>query len=122
MKRHFLFAAAACCASVASVADVDAQPGVADRRAAEAAIMKADRDFNRAMADRDLNRFLSFVAEDALFDASRGREAVGKVWAAFFVAGGPTISWTPTKAEALVAADVGYSSWQAAFDTGSTAP
>jgi ketosteroid isomerase-like protein len=132
---------------------VAAQPAAA-RRQAEAAMLKADRDFNRAMVARDLNRFLSFVAEDAAFDASRGREAVGKAWAAFFVAGGPTITWTPTKAQALVAADVGYTvgtwerhtqaadgtskvtrgqyltvwrkqkdgSWQAAFDTGSTAP
>ncbi len=117
-------------------------------------MLKADREFNQAMAARDLNRFLSFVAEDAAFDGSRGREAVGKAWAPFFAADGPTITWTPTKAEALVAADVGYTvgtwerrtkgadgaakithgqyltvwrkqkdgSWQAAFDTGSTAP
>jgi hypothetical protein len=30
------------------------------------------------MAARDLNRFLSFVAEDASFDASREREAAGQ--------------------------------------------
>jgi ketosteroid isomerase-like protein len=106
MKRQFLLAAVACCTS--AVAIVQAQQGLADRRAAEVAIMNADRNFNRAMADRDLNRFLSFVAEDALFDANRGREAVGKAWAAFFGAGGPTITWTPTKAEVLVAGDVGY--------------
>ena len=78
------------------------------RQLAEAAMMKADRDFNQAMADRDLPRFLSFVAEDAKFDASVGKDAVAKAWAAFFVAGGPTISWAPTKAESLVAGDVGY--------------
>ena len=78
------------------------------RQVAEAAMMKADRDFNRAMADRDLSRFLSYVAEDAKFDASVGKDAVAKAWAAFFVAGGPTISWAPVKAESLVAGDVGY--------------
>jgi ketosteroid isomerase-like protein len=123
-------------------------------RVAEAAMLKADRDFNKAVADRDMSRFLSLVAEDATFNASRGREAVGKAWAPFFSPDGPKLSWAPTKAESLVAGDVGYTvgtwerrtpapegtvkvthgqyltvwqkqkdgSWQAAFDTGSTAP
>ena len=133
-----------------------AQSVLSVRKAAEGAMLQADRDFNQAMADRDLNRFLSFVAEDATFDSAegRGRDAVAKAWAPFFAPDGPTISWTPTKAEALVAGDVGYTvgtwerhtkgtagqllvrrgqyltvwrkqkdgTWQAAFDTGSTAP
>ena len=80
------------------------------RAAAEAAMMKADRDFDRAAADRDMTRFLSFVAENAAFDSADGRgpEAVRKAWAPFFESGGPTLRWTPTRAEALVAADVGY--------------
>jgi ketosteroid isomerase-like protein len=80
------------------------------RKAAEAAMLKADRDFNEAMAARDLPRFLSWVALDAAFDSAegRGRDAVAKAWAPFFQPGGPTISWAPTKAEALVAGDVGY--------------
>jgi len=80
------------------------------RKAAEAAMLKADRDFNRAMADHDLMRFVSFVAPDAAFDSAegRGKDAVAKAWAAFFAPNGPTISWSPTKAESLVAGDVGY--------------
>ena len=83
-----------------------AQP--AARRDAEAAMLKADRDFNQAMADRDVKKFLSYVAEDATFNTDRGREAVGKAWAPFFAADGPKISWAPTKAEALVGGDIGY--------------
>jgi ketosteroid isomerase-like protein len=80
------------------------------RKAAEAAMLKADRDFNRAMADHDLKRFLSFVAPEAAFDSAegRGREAVAKAWAPFFEPNGPSIKWEPTKAESLVAGDVGY--------------
>ena len=79
------------------------------REVAEAAMMKADRDFNQAMAGRDLPRFLSFVADNAKFDSAEGlgKDAVAKAWAPFFAADGPTISWAPTKAEALVAGDVG---------------
>jgi ketosteroid isomerase-like protein len=81
------------------------------RQAAEAAMLKADRDFNQAMVDHDLKRFLSFVAPDAVFDSAegRGRDAIAKAWAPFFAPDGPTISWSPAKAEALVAGDVGYS-------------
>ncbi len=80
------------------------------RRAAEAAMLKADRDFNQAMADHDMKRFVSFVASDAAFDSAEGRgpDAVGKAWAPFFQPNGPSIRWEPTKAEALVAGDVGY--------------
>jgi ketosteroid isomerase-like protein len=139
---------------VVGAAQQTAAQATSARTAAEAAMLKADSEFNRAMADRDLNRFLSFVAADATFDANRGRDAVGRAWAPFFVAGGPTIAWAPTKAEALVGGDVGSTvgtwerrtkgpegvmattrgqyltvwrkqkdgSWQAVFDTGSTAP
>ena len=77
-------------------------------RDAEAAMLKADRGFNQAMADRNVKKFLSYVAEDATFNTDRGREAVGKAWAPFFAADGPKISWAPTKAEALVGGDIGY--------------
>src|SRR5215813_3354837 len=80
------------------------------RAAAEAAMMKADRDFDQAAADRDMTRFLSFVADNAAFDSADGRgpAAVRKAWAPFFEPGGPTLRWTPTRAESLVAGDVGY--------------
>jgi ketosteroid isomerase-like protein len=73
-------------------------------------MMKADRDFDRAAADRDMTRFLSFVAENAVFDSADGRgwDAVRRAWAPFFERGGPTLRWTPTRAESLVAGDVGY--------------
>jgi ketosteroid isomerase-like protein len=57
-----------------------------------------------------MTRFLSFVADDAAFDSAdgRGRDAVRKAWTAFFEPGGPALRWTPTRTEALVAGDVGY--------------
>ena len=80
------------------------------RQDAVAAMLKADRDFDRAAADRDVDRFLALVSETAAFDSAEkpGREAIRKAWAPFFQKDGPTLRWTPTKAEALVAGDVGY--------------
>jgi ketosteroid isomerase-like protein len=73
-------------------------------------MMKADRDFNQTVVDRDLPRFLSFLADDAKFESAGavGKDAVAKAWAAYFEANGPTITWAPTKAESLVAGDVGF--------------
>jgi ketosteroid isomerase-like protein len=84
-----------------------------------AAIMKADTDFNQAVADRDLKRFLSFVGDPATFnggtpDEVHGRDAVAKDWAPYFQANGPRLTWKPTKAEILGHGDLGYTvgSWE----------
>jgi ketosteroid isomerase-like protein len=91
-------------------ASVSAQAPADARATAEAAMMQADRDFDRAAAERNMDRFLSFVAENAAFDSAegRGRDAVRKAWASLFAPNGPTLRWTPTRAESLVAGDVGY--------------
>ena len=88
-------------------------------QAAAAAIMKADADFNQAVADRDLKRFLSFVGEPATFNGGmsgevHGRDAVAKDWAPYFQANGPRLTWKPTKAEILGHGDLGYTvgSWE----------
>jgi ketosteroid isomerase-like protein len=90
----------------------------ADQKAA-AAIMKADADFNQAVADRDLKRFLSFVGEPATFNGGtpgeiHGRDAIAKEWASYFQPNGPRLTWKPTKAEILGHEDLGYTvgSWE----------
>ena len=90
--------------------------------AAVAAIMKADADFNQAVADRNVNRFLSFIAEGATFNGGtpgeiRGRDAIAKDWAPFFEPAGPRLTWKPTKAEVLGAGDLGYSVGASEFRT-----
>jgi uncharacterized protein (TIGR02246 family) len=83
---------------------------------AAAAIAAADRDFNEAVARRDRQKFLSFIAEDAVFVGTgpmRGPDAILKGWDPFFQADGPTLTWAPDKSEVLVGGDVGYTvgSW-----------
>ena len=77
------------------------------------AIMKADVDFNQAVADRDLKRFLSFVGEPTTFnggmaDEIHSRDAIAKDWAPYFEANGPRLTWKPTKGEVLGHGDLGY--------------
>jgi uncharacterized protein (TIGR02246 family) len=89
-----------------------------DVKAAEAAIMQADRDFNRAVAEGSRERFAALIAPNATFNGgspaeARGREAIVKSWEPFFAAGGPRLSWEPTLAHVLVGGDVGITigSW-----------
>ena len=85
---------------------------------AETAIMQADREFNRAVAEGSRERFGALIAANATFNGGtpneqRGREAIVKSWEPFFAAGGPRLSWEPTSAHVLVGADVGVTigSW-----------
>jgi ketosteroid isomerase-like protein len=104
--------AAVMCLSVMAWTGVAAQR-VADRKSAEAAIIKADEAFCQATIDHNVDRFRSLVAEEATFNGgtpgqTRGLEAIVNAWAPFLQAGGPTLTWKPTHAEVLVGADVGY--------------
>ncbi len=67
-------------------------------RVAEAAMLKADRDFNKAVADRDMSRFLSLVAEDATFNAEPRAGSGGEGVGALLLSG---------RSEAFVGADEG---------------
>lgn len=85
-----------------------------------AAIMRADADFAQAVAARDRTRFLSFLAEATTFGGGtngevHGRDAVMKDWSGFFEAGGPTLSWTPTRAGVVGAGDLGFSTGRSVF-------
>jgi uncharacterized protein (TIGR02246 family) len=87
-----------------------------DIKAAEAAILQADRDFNQALAARDRKRFLSHISEQAVFVGTgpmRGHDEILKGWALFFDPNGATLTWEPTSAEVLVGGDVGVTigSW-----------
>jgi ketosteroid isomerase-like protein len=90
--------------------------GQSDRKSA-AAIIAADQEFNQAVADRNRERFLSFIADSATFVGTttemRGHDEIWKGWQAFFQKDGPTLSWRPTAGEVLVGGDVGYTvgSW-----------
>ena len=76
-------------------------------------IMQADADFAAAVASRNRQRFLSFIADVTTFNGGtpgeiHGREAVLAEWAGFFEADGPTLSWAPTRGAVIGAGDVGY--------------
>jgi ketosteroid isomerase-like protein len=81
--------------------------------------MEADRQFHRAVADRDVIRFRSFLADGAIFNGGtpaevRGREAVASDWADYFQPDGPRLTWMPTRGDIIGGGDLGYTvgSWE----------
>jgi len=80
--------------------------------AAMAALLQVDRDFAKTGADKNLESFLSFVAEDVRFYSAgvmrTGKLAFREGWAKGFADPNWTITWAPLYAEAAQSADLGY--------------
>ncbi len=68
-------------------------------------VRSAETAFARTMADRDLEAFLSHVAEDAVFfgglNVLRGIDAVRAGWSPFFQGDTAPFSWEPEQVEVL---------------------
>lgn len=70
--------------------------------------------FARAAEERDLDRFESFLAPDAVFTAGgrelRGPDSIRTAWSGFFDPEGPSISWQPESVTVLDDGSLGMSS------------
>ncbi|MDK2122910.1 YybH family protein [Parachitinimonas caeni] len=75
-----------------------------DLQELEKQVMEAERAFAKTMADRDLEGFKRFVAEDAVFSSGkslRGKQQVVEAWKAFYAKPTPPFSWKPESVEVL---------------------
>lgn len=97
-----------CVAAAAMVVAALTSPAAGQASSSDASRQVADteRAFARSMADRDLNAFAEFVADDAVFfsgpEPRRGKSQVVEFWSRFFVAGRPApFSWEPDQVEVL---------------------
>lgn len=93
------------CASASSRSGLDAATAAREAEAAE-------RAFAQTMADRDLQAFAGWIAEDAIFLNGRapllGREAIVSFWTRFFAAGPAPFAWEPDQ---VVAIEDGSLAW-----------
>ena len=79
---------------------------------ARAAMIQTDRDFAKAGAAKDINAFMSFVADDVhLFPdgtMATGKPAMRAMWEGGFKEPTSSIHWAPIAAEACSSGDLGY--------------
>ena len=91
------------------------QPATApDTRAAdEAALRMADIEWSKAAAAKDLDRSISYTADDTVMlppnaPVASGKEAARKAWSEMLALPGLVIGWQPTKVEVAKSGDIGY--------------
>ena len=83
-------------------------------RELSAQVMAAESAFARTMVERDLDGFLSHIADEAVFFGSRGAQrgiaAVKERWSPFFEGPEPPFSWVPEVVEVLDSGGLAHSS------------
>jgi ketosteroid isomerase-like protein len=89
-------------------------------KAAADRILQSDAAFAQSVADKNREKFLSFIADVTTFNGGtanelRSRDAVMKAWSDFFAPDGPTLSWTPLNGEVVGAGDVGYTTGRSVY-------
>ena len=101
-----------CLALAGTSAALAEEPAAASpSEAAQASLAQVERDFAAAFAARDLERFGTFLDEDAIFlnpdgSALRGKAEILAGWKGYFE-GEPPFSWYPTVSQ--VSGDLGLS-------------
>ena len=88
-----------------------------DPGALEAELLAADRAFNRAVQEHDMEAFRDRVAPDAVFYGTgvlRGRDAVAEAWTDI-VSGEIGLVFEPSFARAAASGDLGYTMGEATF-------
>ena len=88
-------------------------PGPPDIAIFEKEVRQAEIEFDRAVAEGDVDRFAELVAEDAVFFGAttlEGREAVVAAWQPFLDQNsGLSLRWSPTEVEVASSGDLGVS-------------
>jgi len=85
-----------------------------DTRAAdEAALRTADIEWSKAAGAKDLDRSISYTADDTVMltpnaPAASGKEAVRKSWSDMLALPGLVLSWQPTNVEVAKSGEIGY--------------
>jgi ketosteroid isomerase-like protein len=91
-----------------------APSAVSDAQVLQQQVSAAETAFAKSMADRDLNAFASFIAEDAVFlnggKPLRGKAAIVEFWKRFFTAKEAPFSWKPELVQVLPTGGLAHSS------------
>ena len=104
-------AALSLCGLLAGCAGSPSQLTIAEARQQ---VLATERAFAQTMADRDLQAFSSFIAEEAVFfsgpDPLRGRPRIVDWWARYYGVPAAPFSWEPDEVEVLESGALALSS------------
>jgi ketosteroid isomerase-like protein len=85
-----------------------------DGNTAQQEVFAAERGFAQSMADRNLEAFSRYVADEAIFfgskDVQRGKPEVVAAWSRFFDGAQAPFSWEPDQVEVLASGRLALSS------------
>lgn len=99
-------------AATSASAESPARPSP-EADSAEQQVRGTERAFAATMAERDLEAFASFVADDAIFlsgdESLRGREAIVSGWSSYFEKTDAPFSWQPDRVEVLESGELALS-------------
>lgn len=76
-------------------------------------VTEAERGFAQTMADRDVEKFAHFIADEAVFygnSVQRGKQAVLAEWQAYFKGEQAPFSWRPEQVDVLDSGTLAHSS------------
>jgi ketosteroid isomerase-like protein len=101
-----------------------------DTRAAdEAALRRADEDWSKAAGAKDVDKTVSYYADDALVLPPNGaaintKDAIRKIWNEMLMAPGFSGGWKTTKVEVARSGEIGYVSgtWEFTMNDASGKP
>jgi uncharacterized protein (TIGR02246 family) len=114
MKRKLWVVVALACAAWGTLSPAADAPASPDIEALRVQVRATEQAFAKTMADRDVDAFASFIAEDAVFAGGstplRGRAAIVQGWKSYFEGPAAPFSWAPGKVEVSGSGDVALSS------------
>ena len=114
MKRQLVLAGCIALLTFACACQPQTPQTPPDTRAAdEAAIKEFDAQWSKAASAKDLDKMLSYYADDALVLQPNGpmvnsKDAVRKIWKEVLAAPGFSGGWTATKVEVAKSGEIGY--------------
>jgi uncharacterized protein (TIGR02246 family) len=114
MKLRMIFIVVCAVALVGGGCEEEHMHQIADTRAAdEAAIRAASQEWSNAASSRDLEKAVSFYAEDATYNPpgaplAAGKDAIRKVWANVVAIPGGNLRWVSSKVEVARSGDLAY--------------
>jgi len=114
MKLRMIFIVVCAVALVGGGCEEEHMHQIPDTRAAdEAAIRAASQEWSNAASSRDLEKAVSFYAEDATYNPpgaplAAGKDAIRKVWANVVAIPGGNLRWVSSKVEVARSGDLAY--------------